>query len=191
MASLTHIDMTNVTELGEGFRAIPPGEYQVYIEESGFEPTTDNRNGKNKNEYLKFMLVVCTGEYENSKIPVFLNLINESADSVIIAKSQLAAICEATYGQPFVNDSSLLHNRPFFALIDNVPAYDKATKSDHPTNRANKVIFKRGTIRSIGSGGVSPVPAQAQVAAKQQEVKTAAVAPVVAGNGLPPWKQKK
>jgi len=182
MANLSHIDMSDAQELGAGFRIVPPGEYQIYIENSEFKPTKDNKAGKNNAEFLELTAVVADGEYEGAKIPIRLNLINPSQTTVDIAKSHLRALCEAIVGQPFVNDSPQLHNRPFFALIDNVPM----NKDDPNSKRSNEVVFRKGTIRSITS---TVVPVATAVAHKQQEVAQASVA--TPSSGLPPWKQKK
>lgn len=202
MANLSQIDMSDAEELGTGFKAIPPGEYQVYIESSEFK-TTKKGNG----EYLECVLVVATGEYENSKVFVRLNLINENADAVRIAKSQLRALCEATVGQPFVNDSSMLHNRVFMAFIDNVPM----NKDDPNSKRSNEVKFSKGNVYALNSGvrqpapqpvqqpvqhvapPTAPPPQPAQVAPSNLQQQVQAQIPpaqvVKPGAGKPPWKK--
>lgn len=182
MALLSNIDMTDAQELGEGFRIVPPGEYQVYMESSDFK---DTKAGTGK--YLECVLVVADGEYEGAKIFVRLNLINPNQQAVDIAKSQLRALCEAIVGQPFVNDSAMLHSRPFFALIDNVAM----NKDDPNSKRSNEVVFRKGTIRSINSGAVPGLAAE-PVQQKTTAPKVVATpAPVTPASGLPPWKQKK
>lgn len=183
MASLSNIDMTDVQELGEGFRIVPPGEYQVYIEASEFKKTK-----KGDGEYLELVLVVADGDYEGAKIFVRLNLINPNQTTVDIAKSQLRALCEAIVNQPFVNDSAMLHSRPFFALIDNVAM----TKSDPNSKRSNEVIFRKGSIRSLHSGAAPGVAAGpvTQVDKPQEAPPAVQQAQAAKTASLPPWKKK-
>lgn len=174
MAELRNLDMNDAQELGEGFRIVPPGEYQLYIESSDIKNTK-----KGDGQYLELISVVVDEEYKGAKIFTRLNLWNNSQQAVDIAKSQLRALCEAIVGQPFVNDSSMLHSRPFFALIDNVAM----NKDDPNSKRSNELIFRKGSIRSINS---NVVPVQAAVSQKQQEAKAETVK---AGVGKPPWKK--
>ena len=74
--------------------------------------------------------------------------LNPNQQAVDIAKSHCVRLCEAIVRQPFVNDSAMLHSRPFFALIDNVAM----NKDDPNSKRSNEVVFRKGTIRSINSG---------------------------------------
>lgn len=180
MANLMQIDMSDAQELGAGFRVVPPGEYQVYIESSDFKKTKSGTG-----EFLELVLVVGDGEYEGAKIIVRLNLINSNQIAVDIAKSQLRALCEAIVGQPFVNDSAMLHSRLFFALVDNVAM----NKDDQNSKRSNEVIFRKGSIRSINSASVVK-PVVAAPVAMAQPVQQAAPDPVVTpGTGKPPWKK--
>lgn len=181
MANLNSIDMTDVAELSEGtFRIIPPGEYQVLMESSDFKKT---KNGDG--EYLECVLIVCDGaEYDGAKVFVRLNLINKSDVAVRIAKEQLRALCEAIYGQPSVNDSSMLHSRPFFAYIDNVPM----NKDDPNSKRSNEVVFRKGTIRSLKD--VPPPTKATKPVVAAQAAPVQATSAVTPGAGLPPWKKK-
>lgn len=203
MAELGDVDMSDAKELGAGVKVLPPGEYQVYIESSERKATK-----KGDGELLECVLVVCNGEYENSKLYARFNLWNPNPQAVEIAKSQWRSFCEATLGQPNAlnNDSTSLHSRPFYVLVDNLPAYNKDTgKNDHPTYRTNEIVFRKGTIRGLSSGpaaapsivkAAAPVVAQAAPVAATATVPSTAPAPtqtaataVKPGTGTPPWKR--
>lgn len=192
MANLGTLNMDDAKELGEGFRIIPPGEYQVIMENSEWRDTKSKKDGTSQNEFLECRLLIIDGEYEGSTVICRLNLRNENQTAVEIAKSQFRALCEATLGQPVPlnNDSSSLHSRPFFVFIDNVPM----TKDDPNSKRSNEVKFSKGSSpRSLQSGpaaqvvkAVAPVVATVNQAAVQ-----ATPAPAVKpGVSTPPWKKK-
>lgn len=143
--NLHDIDTSDAPELGEGFKAFPPGEYQLYMESSEVKDTS-----KGDGRYLQCQFVVAAGDCEGSKVRCNFNFWNNNATAVEIARTQWRALCEATLFQPTAlnNDSASLHNKIFFALVDNVPAYDKNTGKDHATNRTNEIVFKKGTILS-------------------------------------------
>lgn len=103
--NLQGFDATNV-EPNTGFDAIPAGEYDVCIIESGFE---DTKSGTGK--MLKLTLQVLSGPYQNRKLWDRLNLVNPNEQAVQIAKGTLSAICRAV-GVMTPNDSSELHNKP-------------------------------------------------------------------------------
>lgn len=181
MANLNDVDMTTAGELGEGFVAIPPGDYQVYMESSE-RKTTKNGDG----EYLECAIIVATGPHEGAKVFSRLNLWNPSAQAVEIAKSQWRALCEATLGQPFAlnNESSSLHNKMFIAEVANVPMNDKNPNS----KRTNELVFRKGKIRGMGNNQKLP-PQPQNAPASQAAAQPVASAPVQASVGKPPWKK--
>ena len=199
MSNLRDLDTSDAPELNEGFKVVPPGEYQLYMDSSERKATNDGQSEK-----LECVFVVAAGEYENSKIWCSFNLWNKSVDATNIAKAQWRAICEATVGQPDApnKDSASLHNKIFFALVDNVAAYDKATGKDHETKRKNEIVFRKGTIMSSKewqakqkAGQTAPAKTAETKTAEQpeqaQETKASPQPSVTPGKGLPPWKNKK
>lgn len=89
------------------FDALPAGEYPVCIVESAMEPTSKGDGGK----FLRLVLQVLNGEFQNRRLTERLNLVNSNAKAVEIAKGTLSAICRAV-GVLTPNDSSDLHNKP-------------------------------------------------------------------------------
>lgn len=190
MASLSGINMDDAKELGEGFRIIPPGEYQVIMENSEWRDTKSKLANTSQNEFLECRLLIVDGEYEGSTVICRLNLRNDNPTAVEIAKSQFRALCEATLGQPVPlnNDSASLHSRPFFVFIDNVPM----TKDDPNSKRSNEVKFSKGSSpRSLKSGPATQVvKTVAPVVATPNQAAVQATPAVKPGSGIPPWKKK-
>ena len=188
--NLLDIDTSDAQELSEGFVAIPPGEYPMYIESSDRKPTSNGAG-----EYLECTLIVASGEYEGAKIFARFNLWNQNQQAVDIAKSQWRALCEATLGQPNAinNDSGSLHNKMFMAQVANVPAYDKATKQDHPTRRTNEIVFRKGTVRSMQQAALTDAVDAGIKKATTVQAQGHANPPKgtagTGGTGKPPWKK--
>lgn len=88
------------------FDVLPAGEYDVVIVGSQMKPTKD-RQGK----YLELEMQVLNGEHQNRKVFDNLNLFNQSAKAVEIARGTLSAICRAVNVMT-PKDSSELHNKP-------------------------------------------------------------------------------
>lgn len=80
----------NAVEPQSEFAPLPAGEYDVAIISADVKPTA---NGAGK--YLKLELQVCSGEYQNRKHFENLNLWNQNAQTVQIAKASLSGICRA------------------------------------------------------------------------------------------------
>lgn len=106
MASLAGFNAAEV-EPNAGFDVIPAGDYEACIVGSEMK-TTKNGNGS----YLNLEIQIISGQYQNRKLFEKLNLQNQNATAVTIAKGTLSAICRAV-GVLTPNDSSDLHNKPF------------------------------------------------------------------------------
>lgn len=193
MVDMRDVDTSDAAGLSEGFKAVPPGFYPLYMESSEKKDTKDG-----KGAYLACIFKVATlDEYEGASIFCNFNFWNENQKAVEIAKSSWRAICEAALGQPTAinNESASLHNKLFVAEISNVPAYNKDTKkNDHPTMRSNEIIFRKGTIVNskeyFEQQKAKPTPA-AQPAAQGSEAPTGTTAPAVTpGKGARPWDKK-
>ena len=96
----------------QGDGSLPLGKHPVVITAAEVTATKDNTGG-----LVKFTLEVIDGPAKGSTGPYRLNLYNQSADAVRIARSQLSAICHVTgvfqlgadgknlaalFGRPFV-----------------------------------------------------------------------------------------
>lgn len=195
MADLRDVDTSDAPELNEGFKAIPPGMYELYMESSE-RKTTSNGEG----EYLACVFKVGRGDHENAKIFCNFNFWNKNPTAVEIAKSSWRAICEATLGQPNAinGESASLHNKLFVAEVENKPAYNKESKkNDHPTNRTNEIVFRKGTILNskqyFTSQQQASKPATASGGSQEPQGQQTASAPaattVKPGAGTAPWKK--
>jgi hypothetical protein len=60
-------------------------------------------------QYLQLTFSILQGEHKNRKVYARLNLVNDNVTAVKIAKSELAAICQAV-GVAEIKDSAQLHN---------------------------------------------------------------------------------
>jgi hypothetical protein len=105
MAGLDGFDARTV-EPNQGFDVLPAGEYDAVIVNSEVK-TTSAGDGR----YLKLELQVLNGPFQNRKVWDQLNIWNQNAQAVQIAKGQLSAICRAV-NVLTPQDSSELHNKP-------------------------------------------------------------------------------
>jgi hypothetical protein len=179
--NLYDVDTSEASPLSEGFKAVPPGMYELFMESSDKKTTNDGEG-----EYLACVFVVGRGEHEGAKIFCNFNFWNKNQKAVDIAKSSWRALCEVTLGQPNAinNDSASLHNKLFVAEISNKPAYNKETgKNDHPTYRSNEIVFRKGTILS----SKEYFAAQSQAKDEPKTEATVPTKPVKPGAGKPPW----
>lgn len=91
--------------------AIPAGKYVAQITESAMKPTKDKLG-----EYLELKFQVTDGEYKGRCLFARLNLKNKSEQAVMIARGELAAICQAT-GVRQPKDSVDLHQIPVVLTV--------------------------------------------------------------------------
>jgi hypothetical protein len=88
------------------FEPIPAGKYIAAITASEMKPTKAGDGS-----YLELTFQVLDGEYKGRLLWDRLNLDNPNELAVKIARSQLAAVCQAV-GVMTPNDSQELHNLP-------------------------------------------------------------------------------
>lgn len=106
----TTFDATGV-EPNKPFELMPPGQYVVQIVNSEMRVTKDGQG-----QYLWLELDVLEGEHLGRKLFDRLNLVNNSIQTVEIARRTLSAICHAT-GRMQVRDSDELHLIPMLADV--------------------------------------------------------------------------
>lgn len=157
MSDLSGFDANNV-EPNEGFEPIPAGEYEAVISASETKP-----NAKANGEYLKLEFTIVSGQYENRKLWVNLNLKNPSDQAVQIARGELSAICRAV-GVMTPRDSADLHDLPMKIKV----GLTKRKDNGELTNKISKYIEK-------GSANGAAKPAQK---------------PATAAGGAAPWARK-
>jgi len=94
-----------------GFELIPPGRYNVIIQDSELKQTN-----KGDGEYLKLTFKVIEGDYINRLIWCNLNINNPNSKAVEIAQRDLAAICSAIEITDF-EDTVELHGIPLSGQV--------------------------------------------------------------------------
>lgn len=154
-------------EPNEPFDAIPAGEYDVVIVSSSIEPT---KSGTGR--FLKLELQILGGQFQNRKLWDRLNIWNQNAQAVQIAKGTLSAICRAVNVMAPRN-SEELHNKPLRCRV-------VVEDGQNPGEKWNAI---KG-YKSRHSGGVPTLPgmAVAPLAARQGE-QHATTAPAATANG--------
>jgi hypothetical protein len=110
MANLGNFD-ANQVEPTTPFDPIPAGKYVAVITESEMKPTKAGTG-----HYLQLAFQVIEGEYRNRLLWARLNLDNQNAMAVQIARAELSAICRAV-GVMAPNDSTELHNLPLVVHV--------------------------------------------------------------------------
>ena len=148
----------NEVEPSSSFDAIPAGKYLAVITNSD-----EKKTKKGDGAYLQFEFEIVEGEYKNRRLWARLNMKNDNAETVRIARADLAAICRAVnVMQP--RDTIELHNLPLTIVV-------KCRK-----NQDDEIVneIKGYAPKASLSGAVSATPAT--------------TAPSTAsGNSQPPW----
>lgn len=114
MADMTslHYDPAKIEDLGDGFRVVPPGIYNVVAVDSDLK-TTKAGNGK----VLELKLQIMEGPEVGVTLMDRLNLVNPSEMAQKIGLSQLKNICDAIGLKGQVRDSAQLHGKPFAVKV--------------------------------------------------------------------------
>lgn len=110
MANLKGFD-ANQVEPTSDFEPVPAGKYLAVITESEVK-TNKNQNGS----YLQLTFQIIDGEFKNRFLWARLNLDNQNATAVKIARAELSAICRAV-GVMAPNDSVELHDLPLVISV--------------------------------------------------------------------------
>jgi len=110
MADLRGFD-ANQVEPTTDLEPVPAGKYEAVITESEMKPTKAGTG-----HYLQLAFQIVEGEYKNRFLWARLNLDNQNATAVQIARAELSAICRAV-GVMAPNDSTELHNLPLVVHV--------------------------------------------------------------------------
>ena len=100
-----------IEDMGDGFKVVPPGIYDVVIVESDVKPT---RSG-GKMLVLKYQIVA--GPNAGDFLTDRLNIDNASETAKRIGLSQLKNICDAIGFAGMLKDSNQLHGKPFSVIV--------------------------------------------------------------------------
>ncbi len=157
MANLNGFDATQV-EPNASFDPVPAGKYLAAITESEMKPT---KNGKG--QYLQLTFTLLEGDFKGRVLWARLNLHNENATAVKIARAELSAVCHAV-GVMQPRDSVELHNIPLLITVK------LKKREDLPGGELTNEIK-----------GFEPKSAAPSAGAKPQQ------APVA--SATPPWKR--
>lgn len=162
---------------GGGGKLHPKGDFELEIRASEVGPT---RNGKGK--VLK-MEVFNTGRDDpalrDMKVFANINLENESVQAQTIGQGELTALCLAIGETGTVEDSELLHYRPFYARIDHEQAKDfkndgKLMFKDNGDPLMNAIIRRYLFEDETGASEAAPAQqAQAQPPPAQKQTSPA------------------
>jgi hypothetical protein len=101
----------NSVEPAKDFEVLPPGKYNVIVEESEVKATKSG-NG----HYLKVACAVVDGEFQNRKLWANFNIDNPSAQAQQIGLSQLAGLCKAV-GIGVIQDEQELVGKTVVASV--------------------------------------------------------------------------
>ena len=101
----------NEVEPSKAFDPIPAGKYVAVIVDSEMK---DTRAGTGR--YLQLEFEITDGEYAGRKLWARLNIENQNAEAVRMARADLSAICRAV-NVLTPNDSADLHNLPLVIKV--------------------------------------------------------------------------
>jgi hypothetical protein len=160
MAQLGGNYIPDPNETEDSFDIVPAGDYIAIISASDYVA-----NQKGTGMILKLTYEIIDGEFKGRKIFENLNLENENAVAVQIAKKTLNSICLAC-GVNAIQDSSQLHSIPMLLDVGIKPAkgdYDAQNKiKKHlPVNgSAPQAPAQNGFQKPAGQGSEAPKKAQ-------------------------------
>lgn len=111
-------DATKVQPDSGQLDPIPPGWYNVMVDESELKPTSDGLGAR-----LAVRFTVIDGQYANRKIYTGFNIRNANPVAQEIAFKQLSALAHAV-GVLHIKDSQQLHGIPLKVRVKIRPAKD-------------------------------------------------------------------
>lgn len=152
-------DPAAVEDMGDGFKVLPPGIYNVVIVESDVK---DTANGKGKMLVLKYQVIdgPCVGDAITDRI----NIVNQSDIAQKIGLSQLKNICDSIGFSGQLKDSAQLHGKP---LAVKVIIDEFTSNKDGKTLKSNKVE-KRMPKQAQSFHAPAPTPSTEPAAEKQR-----------------------
>lgn len=113
MADLSPLQFAPETteDLGDGFKVVPPGTYNVVIVES------DVKDTKAGGKMLVMKYQIIDGPQVGETVKDQLNIVNSSDMAQKIGLSQLKNICDAIGHTGQLKDSNQLHGKPFAVKV--------------------------------------------------------------------------
>lgn len=173
-----------------GFDPVPPGWYNVIVDETEMKPTKLNDGA-----YLKVRYSILDGQFANRKIYTMINLQNKNPQATEIGLKQLSALAHAV-GVLMVQQSEQLHNIPL-----KVKAKIRPAEGEYDAQ--NNIIQWENINAIVGDAAAAPAagapvfaqpagaqPAFAQPAQQPWAQPGATAAPATAQpapGGMPAW----
>jgi Protein of unknown function (DUF669) len=154
-----------------GFEVIPPGWYNVMIDESEMRPTRDNTS-----EYLQLRYTVIDGQYANRKLFERLHIANANPVAREIAYKQLSAIAHSV-GVLQVADSQQLHGIPLKVKVRIRKDPDGFYDDQNDVRDYKSMNEQTPSTNSAQGGATPPWAGQARPAAQQRSAPAAAAPP--------------
>ncbi len=160
---------------------VPPGEYQLQVEQTELQPTKDQTG-----MMLKATLVIVSGEFEGRKVFPQFNVRNKSAQAQTIGIGEFKALCIACGVDYEVarGDTDALLYKPFRASIGfEKEQINPSTGQPYP--------LKNRVMKYIPAGQAAPAAAKQTAPAAKSSAPAAPAAPARPATpqaGLP-WKK--
>lgn len=145
----------NIEDMGDGFKVIPPGTYNVVAVES------DVKDTKSGGKMLELKYQIMDGANVGDTLLDRLNIVNSSETAQKIGLSQLKNICDAIGHTGQLKDSNQLHGKPFAVKV--VVEEFESNKEKGKMLKSNK-IEKRMKKQSASSAAPA-TPGQPKQAA--------------------------
>lgn len=150
MAQL-NFQTNSVANPAMGYEPLPAGWYPFIITAEEYKP-----NKKGDGNYLQLDYTVADGQHKGKKVIVRLNLQNPNAQAVEIAYRELAAL-GVVLNLPFINDSSELLNKPFYAKVIVKPGGINETTGQQYGD-GNEIKGYKNINEPIPGTGAAPAP---------------------------------
>lgn len=106
-----NFDPSQVEDLGDGFKVVPPGTYNVIIAES------DVKDTKSGGKILELKYQIIDGQCVGDTVVDRINIVNSSDKAQKIGLSQLKNICDAIGHKGQLTNSELLHGKPLAVKV--------------------------------------------------------------------------
>ena len=149
MANLAplNFDPATTEDMGDGFKVVPPGIYNVVIVDSEIQDTA--KGGKMLT--LKYQII--EGQYVGDTVTDRINLVNSSDMAQKIGRSQLKHICDAVEHKGLLKDSVQIHGKPLAikVVVEKFESNKEAGKM-LDSNKVEKRMAKQMAAASIPPG---------------------------------------
>lgn len=165
-----------------GFDPVPPGWYNVAVDETEMKPTKDGSGS-----YLKVRYSILDGQFANRKIYTMINLQNKNPQATEIGLKQLSALAHAV-GVLLVQDSQQLHNIPLKVKAKIRPAEGEYDAQNNITQWENiNAVVGDAAVAPIGQAPAMGQPAPGGFPGGQAPGFAGAPAGQPAAGGMPAW----